>query len=310
MFGQGYSLEQALNFGFVFAYNGTGSDQARLIGSASSSNVFDTQSGYADVLGNNFQVQAYGFSSVNAYAGTASDTAYLRGSTTSNNLFSGNFENGQAIAHMQYSNGYVLTFNVGTVYAYAGTSSDKAYLYGSTTSENKYEARATFSTLSSAAFFVRVIDFRSIEAHAGTASDHAEMYGSTTSTNYFTGRSTYSMLVSTNHSDTAVGFRYVNAYSGTSADSATLYGSSDPAVTNTFIAAPFNGQTYGDMYSSTYQVAALNFSKVTGFAGHSWDKADLFGSSFAYLGYGNWAANGSGYYNEARDFGFVSLHAV
>jgi hypothetical protein len=297
------SFVQLENVSAVYAYAGTSSDTANFYGTTSSPSHLHIYSGVAILAGDSGALmEGYGFHNVTATAGTASDYVWLYGSESGANTFTGNSNvatlSGPGL--LETANGYA------TVYATRVSDGDKAVLYGSNTSTNTFESHEFYATLSNNLVQYHVGGFHNVEAHAGTAWDHAELYGSTTSTNYFTGDSTWANLVSTGYVNTAVGFRYVNAYNGTSSDVASLYGATTPGTTNTYIAS----SVYGDMYSSTYQVAAMGFSKVYGFAGHAWDKADLYGSHFQDLGFSNWAAYGSGYYNAAYGFDFVSLHAA
>jgi hypothetical protein len=70
------------------------------------------------------------------------------------------------------------TYGFSAVYAQAATTSDMAYLYGSSASRNAFVGMATQSVMTGNGYFNMARGFSQVYAYPGTSSDVANLYGS------------------------------------------------------------------------------------------------------------------------------------
>jgi hypothetical protein len=197
------TFDQANGFGLVHGWAGdsyagaygTPEDRAVLTGSSSSQSHFVLAangsggiSSYAGILFSTSGTISYavGFHYVGAFAGTSSDIADLRGSTKLASTFTSHGINsdGRTYSVLAANNGAYSFEAVGCRYvgAVAGTSSDVAYLYGSTTSQNKFvngldAYHRSDDHLTSSVHSDEVVGFKQVNAYAGTAADVAYLHG-------------------------------------------------------------------------------------------------------------------------------------
>jgi hypothetical protein len=309
MTGSGYS-DLAYNFATVYAYAGTSNDLANLYGSSSGGNTFAATPTDAYLSGSGYLSDTIGFRRVNAFAGTSSDVARLSGSSSSKNIFTGVLDQAYRTASLSGSNYENFTAGFGSVYASAGTSSDVAYLYGSSSSSNTFEGTNLGANLTATGYLNSTSGFGQVYAYAGTSSDVAKFsslafYGSK-GTNAFVATPTDAYMTGSGYYNEAFGFGQVEATADGPDDTATFYGSSWSS--NTFVVEP----TFASMGAGTsYHNVARYFGHVYAYAGTSSDAAYLYGSSWSsntFVGTPTYAyLTATGYYNYT--YGFSQVYA-
>ena len=160
----------------------------------------------------------------------------------------------------------------GYVNAYAGTTQDVAYLYGSAGQTNQFDfygPNADMISTSGPNYQIQIGGFNIIQGYAGSSADYAFFNGPTYETNTFLGYSSEAQMRSSDYNDTAVGFSQVRATAGTTSDAAYLYGSFDTpnAFSGNVFSATLSGQGYSDEVD--------NFTHVDAVAGTGQDSAYL-----------------------------------
>jgi hypothetical protein len=305
-------FDEAFFFHVIYAYAGTAADVAYLDAPSSGTNTLHSEPGRATMGGDGYLNVVRGFQTVTGDAGTSSDVAYLTGSASAPNQCVGmpgsyvpgevymvNSANGTVPYHLAYAR----DFN--RVYAYAGTSSDEAWFFGSPTTINRFYGNrnddgSNVSYMQGSNYFHSVAGFNTVYADAATPSDVAYLYGSSSSENYFTGKPDDSSLNQTSltnshFKDHASSFRTVYAYEASASDIAWLYGST--ASKNTFVGARGDSTMSGASYS--YEV--FNFHWVYGYAATPADFSELIGDVYLYKWKDSWAA-GTDYFIQADGF--------
>jgi hypothetical protein len=274
--GPDYALQEAVNFGYVFAYAGTTSDTATLYGSASEANQFDG----SDMIGNDYQVQTIGFPQVTGYAGTSADSAFLYGDPSQTNTFTA--APGQAT--LQNSTVLDTAYGFSQVVGHAGTSSDTATLTGSSSEQNIFTAGASSATLAGADYSIEVDNFTHVSATAASNNDVAYLSAPNSGTNYFTVTQNNAYLTGSNYSLAAYGFATAVGYAGTASDTAYFYGPATPdGNSRLFVGSP----QYSALMSNGSQPGVISYSDQAVYFQHVYatgdsvatTEADLYGAT-------------------------------
>jgi hypothetical protein len=216
-------------------------------------------------------VKVHDFYDVDAKAGTAGDIAKLIGDTAHVNQLTYSLDTLKGTMDSANRHDHITGF--GSVFAYAGTKSDSANLYGSKTIANYFDAGPQLAegnptnvietTFVADPSLVDTFGFHFVTAHSGTLSDVAHLTGMANETNTFTahgndGHPTASMT-GADYAISTDGFHYVRGAAGTANDQAFLYG--DNPTWNDLGASVSDGMGIGD---GTYDMVAAGFkhSKV------------------------------------------------
>jgi hypothetical protein len=312
--GPDYGVLDVSGFGYVNAYAGTTQDAAQLYGSANQTNQFDFYGPNADMIsasGANYQILVGGFSTIQGYAGSSADYAFFNGETTEANTFLG-YSSEAYMRSSNYNDNALYNDNAvgfSQVRATAGTTSDAAYLYGSSDSANAFRGYAFSATLSGQGYSNEVDNFTHVDAVAGTSQDAAYLDDSGAKST-FTANPTQGIMTNADYYLEADNFASVvgNAEAG-SGSIAYFIGSS--TNTNYFNGGPF----YSSMTDKqSYHNEADSFVAVHAYAGTTHDYATFNG-----LVYGNATFIGtpkdsymysSTYMNDAVNFRYVTANGT